>query len=314
MPILDNPFEKIKLAPGFPEMPPIGIGTWAWGNGLYWSFGSSKIDEEDLKRAYQFCLKSGILLFDTAEAYNLGRSEKTLGSLRNSFKQPIVIATKLFPYPWRKSRSFRRALKGSLRRLGVEAIDLYQMHWPLPGVSIEAWMNLMADAVNDGLIKAVGVSNYDREQTKLAYETLDRRGIKLASNQIVFNLTQRQNIDNGLLDLCRSLNVKVIAYSPLAQGVLTGKFGADNPPPGIRGFRITNIDKFQPLINGLHAIAGSRHCTPAQVALNWALCKGTIPIPGIKSLAQAKDNLQALTWRLDDNEIQELDKLSLATQ
>jgi aryl-alcohol dehydrogenase-like predicted oxidoreductase len=311
LPILETPFEKIKLAPGLPETPPFGIGTWAWGNGLYWSLGSSKIDQNDLDQAFQYCVDSGISLFDTAEVYSMGRSEKTLGKFLNG-TQSILIATKFFPYPWRNSKSFRRALKKSLARLGVKSVALYQMHWPRPGVSIETWMNVMADAVEDGLIKAVGVSNYDLDQTQLAYEALDKRGIKLASNQIPFNLIQRQNEHNGLLNLCMSLNVKVIAYSPLAQGILTGKFGPDNPPPGIRGVRANDLEKYQELLDAMSTIAKAHQSTPGQVALNWTLCKDTIPIPGIKSLAQAKDNIQALTWRLSEDEIQELDQLSFA--
>jgi aryl-alcohol dehydrogenase-like predicted oxidoreductase len=282
LPILETPFEKIKLAPGLPETPPFGIGTWAWGNGLYWSLGSSKIDQNDLDQAFQYCVDSGISLFDTAEVYSMGRSEKTLGKFLNG-TQSIL-----------------------------KSVALYQMHWPRPGVSIETWMNVMADAVEDGLIKAVGVSNYDLDQTQLAYEALDKRGIKLASNQIPFNLIQRQNEHNGLLNLCMSLNVKVIAYSPLAQGILTGKFGPDNPPPGIRGVRANDLEKYQELLDAMSTIAKAHQSTPGQVALNWTLCKDTIPIPGIKSLAQAKDNIQALTWRLSEDEIQELDQLSFA--
>jgi aryl-alcohol dehydrogenase-like predicted oxidoreductase len=314
MPIIDSPFKNINLATGHPELIPYGIGTWAWGNALYWSLGSSKIDQEDLYQAFQYCIDSGITLFDTAEVYSSGRSEKLLGRFIYESGQQINIATKFFPYPWRRSKSFRRALKKSLSRLGVESVALYQMHWPRPGVPIETWMNLMADAVEDGLIKAVGVSNYNIEQTQRAYDALDRRGVKLASNQIIYNLIQRGNEFNGLIELCRSLEVKVISYSPLAQGILTGKFGPNNRPPFIRGFRHNSIDKYQPLIDALRTIGEAHQSPPAQVALNWTLCKGTIPIPGIKSLAQAKDNLQALTWQLTDREIEQLETLSASVR
>lgn len=302
------------MAPGGLETLPIGIGTWAWGDGLYWSLGSSKIDKADLFQAFQFCLDSGINLFDTAEVYSTGRSEKLLGRYIAEAGQQINIATKFFPYPWRRSKSFRRALKKSLARLGVESVALYQMHWPRPGVPIETWMNQMADAVEDGLIEAVGVSNYDIEQTQRAHDALNKRGVKLASNQIIYNLIQRGNEFNGLIELCRKLDIKVIAYSPLAQGILTGKFGPTNHPPFIRGFRQNNLEKYQQLIEALRAIAETHQSTPAQVALNWTLCKGTIPIPGIKSLAQAEDNLGALTWRLTDSDIDELDRLSTSVR
>jgi aryl-alcohol dehydrogenase-like predicted oxidoreductase len=314
LPIQDSPFKTIEFVPGQPQSLPYGIGTWAWGDGLYWSLGSSKIDRADLFKAFQYCLDSGVTLFDTAEVYSTGRSEKLLGRFIAESDRQIRIATKFFPYPWRRSKSFRRALKKSLIRLGVESIALYQMHWPRPGVPIETWMNLMADAVDDGLIEAVGVSNYNLEQTQRAYDALNKRGIKLASNQIIYNLIQRGNEFNGLIGLCRDLDVKIISYSPLAQGILTGKFGPDKRPPFIRGFRHNSLEKYQPLIESLRAIAKTHQSTPAGVALNWTLCKGTIPIPGIKSLTQAKDNLAALTWRLTDSELDQLEKLSTSVR
>jgi aryl-alcohol dehydrogenase-like predicted oxidoreductase len=314
MSLIDSPFNKVELAAGQPGLLPYGIGTWAWGDGMYWTLGSNKIDEEDLFKAYQYCIDSGITLFDTAEVYSSGRSEKLLGRFTAESGLKPSIATKFFPYPWRRSNAFRRALKKSLSRLGVQSIALYQMHWPRPGVSIETWMNLMADAAEDGLIQAVGVSNYDVEQTQRAHDALDKRGIKLASNQIPYNLIQRGNEFNGLIDLCERLDIKVIAYSPLAQGILTGKFGPNNRMPFIRGFGQSNIEKYQPLIDGLRTIGEAHQSTPAQVALNWTLCKGTIPIPGIKSLAQAKDNLQALSWKLTDSEVEQLDTLSTSVR
>ena len=130
-----------------------------------------------------------------------------------------------------------RALRHSLDRLGLESVDLYQMHWPFPPVSIDTWMDAMADAVQAGLIRAVGVSNYNAEQTRRAHDALAKRGVPLASNQVDYSLLQRKPETNGLLALCKQLNVTLIAYSPLAQGLLTGKYTPQNPPPGLRGRR-----------------------------------------------------------------------------
>ena len=204
------------------------------------------------------------------------------------------------------------ALHHSLDRLGLESVDLYQMHWPFPPVSIDTWMDAMADAVQAGLIRAVGVSNYNVEQTRRAYDALARRGVPLASNQVDYSLLQRKPETNGLLALCQQLNVTLIAYSPLAQGLLTGKYTPQNPPPGLRGRRYGGIlARIQPL-TGLLREVGQAHGgkTPAQVALNWTISKGTVPIPGAKNARQAIDNAGALGWRLADAEVAALDAAS----
>jgi aryl-alcohol dehydrogenase-like predicted oxidoreductase len=305
-------FKKIRIAPSLPEIYPIGIGTWAWGDKFYWSVGSSKINFNDLERAFNYCVVSDVIFFDTAEVYAAGRSEKTIARFNQQSQAQISIGTKFLPYPWRRSSSFRKALKKSLKRLGEESIDLYQMHWPLPRVPIATWMNLMADAVEDGLIKAVGVSNFNLAQTQEAVEALARRGIKLASNQIIYHLIERRNETSGLIDFCKKNGITVIAYSPLAQGILTGKFTPQNPPPGVRGLgtRGKDLIKYHDLLEAMRAIAERHQRTQAQVAINWTICKGTVPIPGVKSLKQAKDNLGAIEWRLSEEEVRELDQIS----
>lgn len=294
----------------------MGIGTWAWGDKFYWSLCANKIDFANLEEAYKFCLESEVIFFDTAEVYAQGRSEKTLCRFREQTDKQISIATKFFPYPWRTGASFRKALKNSLNRLGSESVDLYQIHWPSSTIPISSLMNLMADAVEDGLIKAVGVSNFNLEQTKQAMETLAQRGIPLTSNQIIYNLIAREHEISGLIEFCNQNNVTVIAYSPLAQGILTGKFTPENPPPGVRGIlnRKQDLIRYQGLLEAMKPIAKQHQATLAQVAINWTICKGTLPIPGVKSLTQAKDNLGALAFQLSEDEINLLDQISLDIQ
>jgi aryl-alcohol dehydrogenase-like predicted oxidoreductase len=190
---------------------------------------------------------------------------------------------------------------------------LYQIHWPVPGVSIETWMQAMADCVEAGLTRTVGVSNFSAEQTRRAHAALAKRGIPLASNQIPYSMLHRRPERNRLLETCQELNVTVIAYSPLEQGLLTGKYTPDNPPPGARRRRLKPgyLEGLMPLI-GLMREIGSAHDdkTPAQVALNWAMCKGTVPIPGPKNRRQAEENAGALGWRLSESELDALDKAS----
>ncbi len=306
-------FERVALGATGIQISPLGIGAWAWGDTVYWQYGKGGYTDADIDAAYQASLAHGINFFDTAEVYGRGQSERLLGQYALQAGWPAVVATKFFPFPWRLHRKqLLKALRASLERLGLDSVDLYQIHWPFPPVSIDTWMDGLADAVEAGLVRAVGVSNYNVAQTQRAHTALARRGIPLASNQVEFSLWRRKPETSGLLEVCRQLNVTLIAYSPLAQGLLTGKYTPHNPPPGVRGRRYGRaLAKVQPLI-GLLRELGAAHGgkTPAQVALNWAICKDTVPIPGAKNARQAMDNAGALGWRLSPDQVQTLDHAS----
>ena len=290
-----------------------GIGTWAWGDRLFWGFGQN-YQEKDIREAFDYCIQAGLTFFDTAEIYGQGRSESFLGEFLKTTSQPVKIATKFAPYPWRLGRgALLKALRNSLKRLGLVKVDLYQMHFPIPFLKIETWMEAMAEAYQNGLVSAVGVSNYDRSQTQRAFDALTRLGVNLASNQLEYHLLNRTIEKNGLLAQCKDLGVAVIAYSPLAQGALTGKYTADNPPQGMRSghYNRKYLAQIQPLIAQLKKI-GAAHAgkTPAQISLNWVIRKGAIPIPGAKNIDQAEMNAGALGWALSDEEVQQLDEIS----
>ena len=227
--------------------------------------------------------------------------------------QPAVVATKFFPVPWRLGKgSLLRALRGSLKRLGMQQVDLYQIHFPLPPVSTETWMDGLADAVQAGMTRAVGVSNYNVEQTRRAHAALAKRGVPLASNQVEYSLLKRDPERTGLLTLCQELDVTLIAYSPLAKGLLTGKYTPENPPAGTRGRLFRGLSGAHPAAN--RSAAGNR-CGPCGQesqpgrASNWVICKGrcrsqaprTAPGPGER---------RALGWRLTADEIAALDVAS----
>ncbi len=301
----------------------LGAGCWQWGDSLLWGYGQS-YSASDVRAAFDGSLASGIYFFDTAEVYGytllpprLGQSERFLGRFlreRGKTDKPIVVATKFAPLPWRLTKgALLKALRNSLARLGLRQVDLYQLHWPSGAGAIETWMAAMAEAVEAGLTRAVGVSNYNAEQTRRAYEALGRRGVRLASNQVPYSLLDRRIEKSGLLALCKELGVRVIAYSPIEKGVLSGKYSPDHLPPGVRQ-RLYNrayMERVQPLIlllrNMGRAYGGK---TPAQVALNWAICKGTLPIPGAKNAQQAQENAGALGWRLRPSEVAALDAAS----
>jgi aryl-alcohol dehydrogenase-like predicted oxidoreductase len=311
--MITTSLETIQLGHTDVRITPLGIGTWQWGDTLMWGYGTGYA-EADLRTAFDTTVAAGITFFDTAEIYGFGKSERFLGQFIRASGQQVVVATKFFPLPWRLGKgSLLKALRGSLNRLGLAQVDLYQIHWPFRPVSIETWMDALADAVQAGLTRTVGVSNYNVAQTRRAHAALAKRGVPLASNQVEYSLLQREPERTGLLSLCQELGVTLIAYSPLRKGLLTGKYTPENPPAGTRNriFRPDYLARIQPLIGLLREI-GAAHDgkTPNQVALNWLICKGAAPIPGAKSARQAQENAGALGWRLTVGEVAALDAAS----
>ncbi|MGA2489910.1 MAG: aldo/keto reductase, partial [Anaerolineales bacterium] len=213
----------------------MGLGAWAWGDRFLWQYGHGYTDD-DIAGAFQTSLAAGVNLIDTAEIYGSGRSEHLLGRLIKNTEQPVVVATKFFPMPYRFTKnSVLRALRGSLERLGLERVYLYQLHWPSPVVPNETYLEGLAMAVQAGLTRTAGVSNYNIKQMLEAKNILSKHGIPLASNQMEYHLLDRKAERSGLLDRCKKEGVRLIAYSPLAQGLLTGKYTTETPPPGSRG-------------------------------------------------------------------------------
>jgi aryl-alcohol dehydrogenase-like predicted oxidoreductase len=294
-------------------IPRMGIGAWAWGERIYWGYGRS-YGEDDVRQAFESSLEADLNFIDTAEIYGHGNSERLVGKFSRQARQPVIIATKFMPYPWRLSKGrLLAALQGSLNRLGRDQVDLYQIHSPASLVSIQTWVEGLVEAVEKGLAHAVGVSNYRVTHMRRVHSALKKRNIPLASNQVEYHLLNRTIEHNGVLNLCQELGVTLLAYSPLAQGMLTGKYTPQNPPSGVRGLRYRPdfLAKIRPLIRLLSDI-GREHGgkTPAQVALNWTLCKGTVPIVGVKDSRQLKENIGALGWQLPDDHVLALDEAS----
>ena len=293
----------------------VGVGAWSWGDRMMWGYGGNSYSDTDIQEAFDVSLAYGTNWFDTAEVYGMGRSERFLGKFLATTTQEVLVATKFFPFPWRvRKDGLLRSLKKSLQRLHLNQVDLYQIHIPFGQWSKPAYVSALADAVNEGLTRAVGVSNFNTEKTKLANETLQAAGVSLASNQVEYSLFDRRIENNGLLDYCLKNDITVIAYSPLAKGMVTGKYDSDNPPPGPRKrmYPPEILHRAQPLILLLKEIGAANGKTPAQVALNWTICKGTVPIPGAKDAKQAADNLGAMGWRLTSEEVVTLDEASIA--
>ena len=290
----------------------LGLGAWSWGDRVVWQYGRGYADN-DVRQAFQSSVAEGIRFMDTAEVYGGGRSERLLGQFIQESGQPALVATKYFPMPWRFSKqSFVSALRASLSRLRLEVVDLYQVHWPTPLMSVERMMEGMALCVGKGLTRTVGVSNFDQSYMLRAYSVLARHNVPLAANQVHYSLLQRAVEKNGLLARCAELGIRLIAYSPLEMCLLTGKYTPENPPPGNRGMRyIRTVPRIGPLLKLITAI-GQDHGgkSNAQVALNWVIRKGALPIPGAKNADQALQNAGALGWELTEDEVLKLDTAS----
>jgi aryl-alcohol dehydrogenase-like predicted oxidoreductase len=254
-------------------------------------------------------------LFDTAAMYSGGASERRLGELADG--RHVVIATK-FPPGWLSTtEALPDALDQSLARLRRSTIDLYQHHFPSRRISIPALMGFMADAMEAGKVRAVGVSNYSAAQVRIAHVALAERGVPLASNQVEYSLLHRAPEVNGVLDACRELGITLIAYQPLAQGALTGKYRPGDRPKGIRRFgryfRSDGLKKAQAVVALLGEIGERYSKTPAQVALRWLIEQEDIlPIPGAKNGRQAASNAEALSFTLAAAEIEALDQATTA--
>jgi aryl-alcohol dehydrogenase-like predicted oxidoreductase len=296
----------------------MGLGTWAWGDRSTWGMEGydRSYNFETIRAAYERTVAAGITLLDTAEMYGNGESERIIGRLLRedaAHRDRIVVATKFMPFPWRISMgaALMRSLRASLARLELPFVHLYQIHGPISFRPARTIAAALAGPYRAGLIKAVGVSNYSAGEMRALHAALAAHGIPLATNQIEYSLLRTMPEASGLLAACAELGVVPLAYSPMAMGRLTGKYSAANPPPGKRNFSAFPMAEIDPIIAELRRI-GARHAdkTPAQVALNWLICKGAVPIPGAKTAAQAEQNAAALGWRLAPDEVAALDRVA----
>ena len=303
--------QTIQLLPNGPAIAPLGVGTWSWGDSLFWQYGKG-YGADDVQQAFAASLAAGVSFFDTAEVYGLGKSEELLGQFIQQLQAPDpsaapVVATKYFPLPWRvNAQAVADALTASLKRLQLPTVALYQVHWPFDFLmGQKTLMNALADEVQQGRIQSVGVSNYSASQMHKAHGYLAKRGIPLAVNQVQYSLLHRKVESNGVLSAAQDLGITILAYSPLAQGLLTGKYTAASyqSPTGARRidprFSKDNLRKIEPVVTVLKEIAQHHDKTPAQVALNWLMGQGSVvPIPGAKNAGQANQNAGALGWSL----------------
>lgn len=283
--------------PGLGQVSRVGLGTWQFGS-REWGYGedyASGVATQIVARA----LELGVTLFDTAEIYGFGKSERILAEALGDERDEVVVASKLFPvapFP----PVVRRRQAASARRLQLRRIPLYQVHQPNPVVPDSVIMPGMRGLLDEARIGAVGVSNYSLSRWRRAEQALGR---PVVSNQVQFSLAHPQPLDD-LVPFAERENRVVIAYSPLAQGLLGGRYTVDNRPGGVRAanplFGTENLRRAAPLLDTLRQVAAAHAIEPAQAALAWLLSlPQVVVIPGASSVEQLEFNVAAADVRLD---------------
>ena len=285
--------------PGLGEVSRIGLGTWQFGS-REWGYGedyASGPAKDIVRRA----LELGVTLFDTAEVYGFGKSERILGEALGHQRGEVVVASKIFPVA-PLPKIVRQRGEASARRLQLGRIPLYQVHQPNPLVSDTVIMEGMRELLDAGRIKAVGVSNYSLDRWRKADEALGR---PVVSNQVQFSLAKPAALDD-LVPFAEQEQRMVMAYSPLAQGLLGGRYGIGNKPGGVRAanplFSDENLRRIEPLLSLLREVAAGHDAKPAQVALAWLIgLPGVVAIPGASSVEQLEFNIAAADLALGDD-------------
>lgn len=297
----------------------LGVMELAGGGGLL-GVAFPVIPQSEKNAIIQAALDGGINWFDTAEIYGAGVSESSLAAgLKAAGKHPedVVIATKWFPL-FRTAGNIPHTIDNRLRYLDGFPIDLYYVHQPYSFSSPEAEMNAMADLVEAGKIRAVGVSNFNAGRMRRAHAALQKRGLPLATNQVRYSLLDRKIETDGTLDAARELGITITAYTPLGSGLLSGKYHKNpellkSKPFYWRGRIQRQLEASRPLVAALEEIGLKYQATPAQVALNWLIWFNgelVVTIPGATKIGQAADNAGAMRFRLSEAELARLDELS----
>lgn len=306
-----------------PDPPAVGVGTWAWGNQFLWGYAPER--DAELAAAFERAVARGLTFFDTADSYGTGRfsgrSEELLGrfcaALPEAARRRLTVATKLAPFPWRLGRGgFDRALAASQQRL-LGKLDRVQLHWSTARYA--PWqegplLDGLADRVLDGSVAELGVSNLGPARLRLLQARLAARDVPLRSVQVQLSLLAPEALaPGGVAAVCRELGIELIAYSPLALGLLGRSPGRLDPPAGPRGLLFRRLwPGVQPLLEALQRIGALHGAPPAAVALNWCRAHGALPIVGVRSLEQAEAAAAAAAWQLDPLEREELDRLAFA--
>ena len=300
---------------------PIGLGVmqFSGASGVF-RMVFQDLSQEDMTAIINTALEGGINWFDTAEMYGRGKSEQGLARALHALGKKdaeVIIGTKWFPF-FRTSGSIPKTIDDRLKFLDGYTIDLHMVHNPMSFSSPEKEMDAMADLVEQGKIRSVGVSNFNVDQMTRAQKTLQKRGLTLAVNQVQYSLLHREIESDGVLQAAEDLGVTIVAWSPLARGILSGIYYKDRAaydrlPFGRKMMMRDKINDSTPVVAALTEIADKYQATPAQVALNWVINfngDAVVAIPGASKVYHAEDSAGAMNFTLTGDELQQLDQLS----
>ncbi|OBW90815.1 aldo/keto reductase [Gallibacterium salpingitidis] len=294
------------------QLPKIALGAWSWGTGAVGGdqvFGNH-LTESELKPVFHKALEYGLNLWDTAAVYGEGSSERILGHFLQEVSQDdIIISTKFTPQiAANTENAVEKMLNESMSRLHIDTVDLYWIHNPM---DVEKWTPKLIPLAKAKKIKAIGVSNHNLAELKRANEILNAAGLKISAVQNHYSLLHRSSEQAGILDYCKEHNITFYSYMVLEQGVLTGRFDKDHPftaGTGRGNSYNAYLQDFEPLIAQLRIIANQHNATPAQIAIAWAIAKGTLPIIGVTKVYQVEEAEQATKIKLSTEELLQLEE------
>lgn len=297
------------------EIPAIAMGTWSWGTGINGGndvFGN-KYNEDDLRPVFNAAMEKGFTLWDTAAVYGMGASETILGSLLKD-KKDVIISTKFTPYGKQSQNAMKESLDESTKRLGINSVDIYWIHNPQ---NVERWTKDIVPLVKSGKVKHVGVSNHSLEDIKQAAGILEKEGLQLSAVQNHYSLLYRASEEAGIIDWCHKNDVVFFSYMVLEQGALSNKYSANNPfKDGTRRGEAFNADilgKIEGLIDVMNQAGKKYSADPSQMAIAWAIAKGTVPIIGVTKKSHLDGAVAALEINLGADEITQLEAAALNT-
>lgn len=296
------------------NLPTIMLGTWSWGAGMYGGdqvFGS-KIDAKDVKDVFDLAMKNGLNAFDTATAYGLGASEEVLGKLMQNYRrEDIIISTKFTPQLAQMyDDSVEKMFQASAKRFDTDYIDIYWIHNPM---DVERWTGGLIPLLKSGKVKAVGVSNHNLAQIKRVNEILSEEGFKISAVQNHFSLLYRSSEEAGILDYCKQNDITFFSYMTLEQGALSGKYSPQNPMPAGSGRGETYnqvLPQLVKLTDKMREIGEKQGANVAQIAVAYAIAKGTLPILGANKPHHITDAAKAMSVILTPDEIATLERLA----
>lgn len=296
------------------RLPKIALGTWSWGVGFAGGdqvFGNN-LGEKELKPVFDEAMAGGLNLWDSAVVYGMGASETVLSTFTKKCKREnVFISTKFTPQIAGDSENpVADMLEGSLNRFDTDYIDIYWVHNP---ADVEKWTPYLIPLVKSGKIRQIGVSNHNLAQIKRVEEILSKEGVHLSAVQNHYSLLYRSSEKAGILDYCKENNIDFWAYMVLEQGALSGKYDTQHPlPAGSQRGETYNplLPHIEQLMTVMRTVGDKHGINPAQVALAWAIAKGTTPIIGVTKPSQVQDAVQASHIVLSADEIASLEDIA----